>query len=73
MKRYFSVIEMMRVRYEVHTSDEFEAMLEEQELCFQDWLNENPPAVVWSTLEPEHDSILDYVETQKETFFEERL
>jgi len=71
MKRKFSVIETVRMQYEVNTVPEFEAMLEEEELYFEEWLNANPASVIWSMLDPGDGIALEYLDIYPDTFTEE--
>jgi len=67
MKRYFSVVEEVRIQYEIRTTEEMEKDIEI--LGYQKWLENRDLGYIFN--QSMHNQILDYIHTDKETILEE--
>jgi len=68
MKRYFSVVEEVRIEYEMRTTDEQDIEIDKLG-SYQKWLENRDLGYIFN--QSAHNQILDYIYTDKETILEE--
>ena len=73
MKRRFSVVETVRIEYEYITTDEQDALIDKYHgSSFRRYIEDVGVSSLWEGQNvPEHNQILDYLNTDYETFCEE--
>jgi hypothetical protein len=69
MKRYFSVVELVRIEYEHRTTDEQDDEIDKAG-GYEAWLKSKSAVEIFRLGNvPEHNSIIDYLETEWDTVY----